>query len=208
MLFESARSEGVVVIPFPDLDCVALEVEPIAVPVAPADAHSTEPEWERLLAEARAEAAEEAYAIGEERFRERIEVERSAVAMACASLQRERERYFADMEGEVVRLAMAVAARILHRETAMDPTLLAGIVRHALAQLSDANGAVLAIAADGAERWRAAMKSSSLRVEEDPSLPSGAVQLRASAGVAELGLEAQLVEIERGFFDLLARRPA
>jgi len=34
------------------------------------------------------------------------------------------------------------------------------------------------------------------------------LRLEAAGGVAELGIAAQLVEIERGFFDLLARRPA
>jgi flagellar assembly protein FliH len=35
-----------------------------------------------------------------------------------------RERYFAEVEQEVVKLALAIAARVLHREAQMDPLLL------------------------------------------------------------------------------------
>ncbi len=58
------------------------------------------------------------------------------------------------------------------------------------------------------EVWRAAMKGTGLRVEGVVGLERGALQLEAEGGMAELGIAAQLVEVERGFFDLLARRPA
>ena len=48
----------------------------------------------------------------------------------------ERDRYFEAVEHEVVKLALAVAARILRREAQMDPLLLTGAVRVALGQLS------------------------------------------------------------------------
>ena len=48
----------------------------------------------------------------------------------------ERERYFEAVEPEVVKLALAVAARILRRESQMDALLLSGAVRVALGQLS------------------------------------------------------------------------
>ena len=52
------------------------------------------------------------------------------------SFTRERDRYLQEVEHEVVKLALAVAARILRREAQMDPLLLTGAVRVALGQLS------------------------------------------------------------------------
>ena len=90
----------------------------------------------------------------------------------------------------------------------MDPALLEGVVRVALENLGDRTGAVLCINPEDAEAWAQAMKHSGVVVKCDELLERGELRLEAAGGVAELGLKAQLVEIERGFFDLLARRPA
>jgi flagellar biosynthesis/type III secretory pathway protein FliH len=44
-------------------------------------------------------------------------------------------------------------------------------------------------------------------IAEDPALPPGRCKLQTSMGVAELDIEIQLKEIERGLADLLAARP-
>jgi flagellar assembly protein FliH len=165
-------------------------------------------QWSARLAEERRSAIELAADEWEARLHERVETERSAVAMACASFARTRERYFAEIEGEIVQLALSIAARILHREASMDPTLLTGVVRVALAKLSDPVAAVLHVPSAEIDMWRRAMKSAHLRVEPDEAMSAGELLLRSTAGVVELGIKAQLAEVERGFFDLLAKRPA
>jgi flagellar assembly protein FliH len=163
---------------------------------------------EAQLEEAREQGREGAFAECVKRLREGLDIERSAVTHLCTSFTQERKRYFAEIEAEVVKLALAVAARILNRESAMDPTLLEGVVRVALAKLGEPAGAVLRMNIEDEEVWRTAMKGTGLRVEGVVGLERGALQLEAEGGVAELGIAAQLVEVERGFFDLLARRPA
>ena len=74
--------------------------------------------------EARAEAREE----WEEELAERVALERARVLRACEEFGRERGRYFAGVEAEVVKLALAIAARVLHREAKLDPLLLAGVM--------------------------------------------------------------------------------
>ncbi|HEU4636319.1 MAG TPA: hypothetical protein VFS41_09090, partial [Edaphobacter sp.] len=69
--------------------------------------------------------------------------EREAVLRACEGFAQERTRYFAAVEEEVVRLSLAIAARILHREIGMDPLLLKGAVRVALEKVQGAETAVL-----------------------------------------------------------------
>jgi flagellar assembly protein FliH len=144
----------------------------------------------------------------EERMRDDLSVEHSALAHACTSFAQARGRYFLEVEREVVQLAMAIAGRILQREVSMDPTLLAGVVRVAMSKLADKEGAVLHVPERETEMWRRAMKSTGLQVKGDIEIEPGELLLEAGGGMAELGVGAQLVEIERGFFDLLNKRPA
>jgi flagellar assembly protein FliH len=46
-----------------------------------------------------------------------------------------------------------------------------------------------------------------LQVTGDRSLEPGGCLIETELGVANLALEAQLKEVEQGFFDLLAQRP-
>ena len=71
-------------------------------------------------------------------------------AELCESFAEERDRYLHAVEQEVVRLALAVAARILRREAQMDPLLLTGAVRVALGQLSGLDRGAAARARRGA----------------------------------------------------------
>ena len=66
----------------------------------------------------------------------------------------ERERYFEAVEPEVVKLALAVAARILRRESQMDPLLLSGAVRVALGQLSASTQVRLRVPSADLELWK------------------------------------------------------
>ena len=49
---------------------------------------------------------------------------------------------------------------------------------------------------------------SSLQVVRDERLAAGECVLDTNVGRVELGVSAQLEEIERGFFDLMQQRPA
>jgi flagellar assembly protein FliH len=61
------------------------------------------------------------------------------------------------------------------------------------------------------QRWRELMlcdEAGAVEVTGDPRLGEGDCVLDTRVGRVELGVSAQLEEIERGFFDLLQRRPA
>ena len=49
---------------------------------------------------------------------------------------------------------------------------------------------------------------SSLKIVGDERLDAGECVLDTNIGRVELGVSAQLAEIERGFFDLMQQRPA
>ena len=139
-----------------------------------------------------------------------LQQERQGVSRALEEFVREKQRYFAGLEKEVVRLSLAIAERVLHREAGMDPTLLAGAARVALEQVKDGHDAVLRVAAEDAVAWTATMQREGRAVEvrTDPSLTKGECLLETASGSVELGVRAQLQEIEHGFFELLGRNPA
>jgi flagellar assembly protein FliH len=155
------------------------------------------------------EAAEQARREAEQGAQATLERMARQVGAALESFGREREAYFARVEREVVELALAIAARILHREALLDPLLLAGAARVALGQLGETSGVRLRCPAADEGRWRELLDGLAPMPEiaGDPTLAAGECVLEAQVGSVDLGVRAQLAEIERGFFDLLEQRP-
>jgi len=128
------------------------------------------------------------------------------VAELVEQFSQERNLYLQAVEHEVVELALAIAARVLRREAQMDPLLLTGAVRVALGQLSNSTQVKLRVPPSELDLWRDAMEHipnlpviPTVLVDEEMRL--GDCMLEADLGSVDLGLRAQLGEIERGFFD-------
>lgn len=128
------------------------------------------------------------------------------LSQATEAFRASRDTYLAQVEKEVVRLALAIAERILHRESQLDPLLLSGAVRKALGQLGDSTEVRLRVPAEQRELWTDVvrlMPALPLRpqVVADPALQACAAILESRLGTADLGVRAQLEEIERGFLE-------
>lgn len=135
----------------------------------------------------------------------------AALGAALEQFRGERDHYLARAEQEVVRLALAIAERVIRREAQMDPLLLAGAVRVALGQLAESTEVRLRVPVEQQEMWLEMvrlMPGLALRPEVVGDAQLGPVEaiLQASLGSVDLGVRAQLAEIERGFFDLLDTR--
>ena len=154
----------------------------------------------------------------EEELERRLEQDRLAVRRACEDFDRERTRYFSAVEGQVVKLALAIAGRVLHREAKMDPLLLSAAVRVALEKVKDESETRLRVPLAEVGVWSAAFETGSgeetgkgvggVQVTGDAEMPRGECVIETKVGTVDLGIEAQLLEIEQGFFDLLKKRPA
>jgi flagellar assembly protein FliH len=163
------------------------------------------------LEAARREAREEARREWEEELEARVIAERSQVLQACEAFGKERARYFAGVEGEVVKLALAIAARVLHREARLDPLLLTAAIRVALEKVADESATVLKVPPAEVDAWRGVFGTGAepaVQVIGDERLREEEIVLETSVGKVELGVSVQLDEIEKGFFDLLQQRPA
>jgi flagellar assembly protein FliH len=123
------------------------------------------------------------------------------------------DRYLSVAEKEVVKLALAVSARILRREAQMDPLLLTGAVRVALGQLSRSTEARVRVPAGELDLWKdalALLPNLAIRPQVLPGegMLLGDCVIETSLGSVDLGIRSQLGEIERGFFDSAARSNA
>ena len=162
--------------------------------------------------QARALGIREGEAQSRARFEHDLATAREALAKALGDFAREREAYFSRVEAEVVKLAVGIARKILHREVQVDPLLLAGVVRVALEKIAAGTSVRLRVHPDHVYAWHDffANQQEHRPVPEllgDATLGMGHCVLETALGTTELTLEAQLAEIERGFFDLLAQRP-
>jgi flagellar assembly protein FliH len=134
--------------------------------------------------------------------RQRVE----QAARLVDTFAQERERYLHAAEHEVVKLSLSVAARILRREAQMDPLLLSGAVRVALGQLSKSTEVRLHVPAAELDLWSEAMAllpnlPVKPKVLARDGMRLGDRVIETEMGSVDLGVRAQLAEIERGFFD-------
>jgi flagellar assembly protein FliH len=141
-----------------------------------------------------------------------VDEARQAVSLALKEFDQQRADYFRRVESEVVRLALAIARKVLRREAQLDPLLLAGVVRVALDQMQASTRVVLRTSTDAVETWRKfcaehCREHQTVEVIGDSSLAGPGCVLQAEVGSTEISLEGQLQEIQSGFFDLLGERP-
>jgi flagellar assembly protein FliH len=182
-------------------------------------------EFDRRLAEETRRALETGREKGRQEGRA-AEREAQAASLAAREKQRalqaaeliesftqERDRYLHAVEHEVVELALAVAARILRREAQMDPLLLTGAVRVALGQLSGSTQVRLRVPAAELDLWTEAIAllpklAVKPAVSAGEGMRLGDCMIETELGSVDLGIRAQLGEIERGFFDRAGGRGA
>lgn len=170
--------------------------------------HISEEELSRLLAESRAEGFREGQEHTRAALEQQLKQERQKVANAVAEAQQQRLEYYAKVETELVHLALAIAAKILHREAQVDRLLVTGLVKVALEQLQQSTKVVVRVRPENGSAWRHVFADNpKVQIEEDASLESQACIVQTELGTADMGLDAQLKEIEQGLFDLLAQRP-
>jgi len=133
--------------------------------------------------------------------RERARAERLMVEFA-----RDRRRYFAAAEVQIVRLALAIASGVLAREVQTSELPLADVVKAALAKVQDGSETTLRVRPDQTDQWRLLFEHEPrVKVTEDRMLEPDGCVLETRIGQVDLSVAAQMQEIERGFDDLITR---
>ncbi len=132
------------------------------------------------------------------------------IARAIDDLSKTKRQVRNEAEHELVKLALAIARRILHRELSTDPESIEGIVHAALQKLQHREVSRVRVYPAAADAVRSALERigtrSAIEVSADAGLESGGIIFETSVGELDASIETQLQEIQRGFADRLAIR--
>lgn len=130
---------------------------------------------------------------------------------SLASLASLRSRIRGDAESDLLKLAISIARRVLHRELTLDPESIEGLIRVALDKLQTRELCRVRVHPDQEQAIRKSLErfSNSQKVEltTDASLQCGDVLFETAHGTLDASIESQLGEIERGLADRLRRLP-
>lgn len=114
-------------------------------------------------------------------------------------------------EGEVVRLAAAMAERVIHREITVDHRILAAIAHMALDRLGDQAGATILLHPsdyDAVTHGRGELApGSGVQIVADPQVDRGGCVIRSPAGTVDASIAAQVAEIARALLGEPASDP-
>lgn len=152
---------------------------------------------------------EEGEAAGRQQAAAQLQPALERLARTIADLAAVRPRLRHDAEEDVVKLAIAVARRILYREIHTDPAALLGLVRAACDKLDlRAVYRVRSSPQDAGllqQHFQQIGAPYKIEVQPDPALQRGSVIFETDRGGLDASVETQLNEIERGFADLVRR---
>jgi len=123
---------------------------------------------------------------------------REQVAEMAAAMAKLRRQVLEASEGELVKLALAIAERVVSRELATDPALIAAWAREAIQSLAAKDEVVIAVAKDVSQRvpseaWE--MTGVDLCVQSDSQLEAGSVEVRTREGIIATGPAARIAAV-------------
>ncbi|MEI9812717.1 MAG: FliH/SctL family protein [Acidobacteriota bacterium] len=115
-----------------------------------------------------------------------------------------------DAEESIVKLSLAIARRVLHRELSTDPEAILGLVRSAVDRLNAREVHRLRLSPEDAavaidNRGDLGL-AQAVEIVADGTLPAGSAIFETTRGEFDVSAQTQLEEIERGFTDLVRRR--
>jgi flagellar assembly protein FliH len=161
------------------------------------------------LDQSRREAFVEGIAAGRQQAEEQIRPAMEGLAQALAELSRLKETTHDQATKDLVHLAISIAARVIHREVAIDPDALAGLVKAAFmkVQSREINRVSMHPALEGLVRKSLEQCGApkNLVLAPDTGLKPGEVFFETAQGNLDASVETQLAEIERGLIDKLDR---
>ncbi len=137
---------------------------------------------------------------------------RGNIRDALLNFARERAAYYQQVETEIVQLALSIARKILHRESQVDPLVLAGMVHVALDQIERGTKTTIRVNPRQVSEFRTYFAhhmeaQDAPEVLEDNTVARECCVLQTSLGTTQVGVDVQLKEIEQGLSDLMARKP-
>jgi flagellar assembly protein FliH len=157
------------------------------------------------------QAVKRAYAEGEAAARaalgESTKAANAELAKTVAGLAQMRAVIYKEAQQDLLKLSIAIARRILHREMLVSPDILQSIVSVVLDKLDRQEVHRVRVHPAMAERLDEDLKKmphqKPILVAADPTLAPGACIFETGRGNLDASIDSQLMEIERGLADRL-----
>lgn len=144
-------------------------------------------------------------AAGQDEAKARLDPVIGKLAQTITSLGESRRKMRRDAEEDLVRLSLAIARRVLHRELSTDPEAIAGLVKAALDRIDAREVDRIRTHPGHAELLKRQLEQLAqgrqFEVVADPRLEVGAIVIETSRGNIDSSIETQLQEIQRGLVD-------
>jgi len=159
---------------------------------------------ERALAEARQAAFLEGESAGRGKALAETRPMLERLAHTVEELVKLRPRLREQAEEDLVRLAVAIARRVVRRELTIDPQAITGLVKAALGQLPAEEKVRLRVHPELEAAVRGYLEAAgrcAVDVVGDRALAPGSAVFETSRGNLDASAESQLAEIERGLTD-------
>jgi flagellar assembly protein FliH len=168
-----------------------------------------EAEKERLLSEARAAGQREGEAAGRLAAEKEVQPVLQRLAASIQQVSELPSQLRAQAEADLVRLAVAIAQRILQRELNVDPEVIMGLVRVGLEKVRMQEVTRVRVSPDhqtAVREFLVRAGAAHIEVGADPALEPGGMIFETNRGKLDVSIGTQLREIERGLTDRLRGR--
>jgi len=168
-----------------------------------------EQQSERRAREAHAAGFREGEAAGRGKAAAELQPVLEKLARSIQEIAALRPQLMRESAADLVNLSLGIARRILHRELAVEPAALEGLVSGALQKLPGQEICRIRIHPELEPGFRQALAREGrggLALIADGTLERGAVLLETARGKLDASLETQLAEIGRGLADRLPER--
>ena len=130
---------------------------------------------------------------------------------AIEEMSKSKARLRAEVEEDAVKLALAIARKVLNRELSSDPEALVGLARVALDKLNLRDLQRVRVHPQDAPAIEKMLRASSgpkrVEVIADGTLERGGAVFETDRGMLDASVTTQLGEIERGLADMLGGHP-
>ena len=167
---------------------------------------AADPERER---EAHQRGFAEGKALGKEQAAAELTPMMDRLGRTLSDLSSLRPRIRGEAEKDLLKLAIAIARRVLHRELTLDPESIEGLIKVALDKLQSRELCRVRVHPDQEAALKSSLErfsnSQNIELLADPTLQCGDVLFETSHGTLDASIESQLREIERGFADRLKK---
>lgn len=168
-----------------------------------------EREVEQRARKAHQEGFNEGQTAGARQAAAQLEPVLAKFADSIRELASVRKRYFSEAEEDAVKLALAVARKVLHRELSVDPDSLLGVVKAAFERVDARDVHRIRLNPEDQPLVQRHLARAGLppqiELAADASLERGGLMIETSRGCLDASVASQLKEIERGLVDTMRR---